>query len=170
MTLSYIYIYAILLFTKNCLPSPFSPIESLLFSSKPHLMFSCLLVGLYFLFVIFYATLHLIRVVCISLVCGRCCWLEHRQLHSGYSTGESDFSSSNNSSLPLAPQTGVEHHEPLSRLWCNADGFILCQSHAHNQSCQTVLQPYYIPIRDFHSTPSHSPPLLSFPLPPSTMF
>lgn len=51
-------------------------------------------------------------------------------------------------------------------LWRNVDGFILCQSHADNQSCQTVLQPYYIPIRAFHSTPLHSPPLLSFPLPP----
>lgn len=87
------------------------------------------------------------------------------QLHSGYSTGESDFSSSTNSSLPLAPQTGTEHREPLSCLWCNVDGFILCQSHSDNQSCQTVLQPYYNPIRAFHSTPPHSPPLLSFALP-----
>lgn len=82
------------------------------------------------------------------------------QLHSGYSTGESDFSSSTNSSLPLAPQTGPEHREPLSCLWCNVDGFILCQSHADNQSCQTVLQPYYNPIRAFHSTPLFCPPPL----------
>lgn len=121
------------------------------------------------LFVIFYATLHLVRVVCMNLVCGGCCWLEHGQLHSGYSTGESDFSSSTNGSLPLAPQTGPEHREPLSCLWCNVDGFILCQSHADNQSCQTVLQLYYILIRAFHSTPPHSPPLLSFSLPPSTI-
>lgn len=102
-----------ILFTKNCLLSPSTPTEFLLFSNKPSLLFSRLLVGLHFLFVIFYATLHLIRVVFMSLVCGGCCWLEHGQLHSGYSTEESDSSSSTNGSLPLAPQTGVEHREPL---------------------------------------------------------
>lgn len=90
------------------------------------------------------------------------------QLHSGYSTGESDFSSSTNSSLPLAPQTGPEHREPLSCLWCNVDGFILCQSHSDKPELPNCVTAILQPDKSFpqySSTFSTSPLFCPPPLP-----
>lgn len=103
---------------QHTLSFPFTPTEPLLFSNKcpPIPLFSRLLVGLGILlgclFVIFYATLHLIRVACMSVVGARRCLLEHEQHHIAYSCGENNFTCSTNHSLPSVLQVGAEHQEP----------------------------------------------------------